>query len=274
MNKQKGLLQESITLFVIFSLLSIGFTPLIPAKEETQEYTLMVPNIFGIKKQQISLTSEQSGKLDSIFDDLQEQLQDADSVQETKLLYKRAIDTFVDSGLLSKSDAFLTKKLLFSDIVDKFYSVLDKRLCLDSDIENRNCYISGESTYSIFFRPILWRIWPIKNGLFRLLFSNFFFSHYVYFADISFGLESIIDQETSITWSSGWVWTNNTFGNKSVDGQFRGSLSKIALLPFHLDCLHCFLGVYFFIGIGYHSRSGSTNISFIGRSYKVDIIEK
>ncbi|UCF49062.1 MAG: hypothetical protein JSU91_04750 [Thermoplasmatales archaeon] len=265
MSKQRDLLQKSITTIVIVLLISITFTPFISAKGETQVYTLLTPSIFGLKKQQINLTSEQSEKLEYIFDDLQEQLKTVGSIEETKILFKRTIGTLVDNGLLSKSDAYITKKLLFSSIVDRFYSFISKILNVETDFNKINCWIIGETTSSVFFHPILRRIFRLPiNWILPIAGLTYF----RFFADISFGSRIVLDMEETNYWSKGWIWTNNKFGNNSMNGTFRGGLSMIKKSWLYDE--YFFLGVYFFLGIGYIKVRNY----FLGLALLVDIYEK
>ncbi len=276
MYKLRDFFQNGITIFVIFLLLSIGFTSIISAKEETQEYTLMIPSIFGIKQQKISFTSEQSDKLDSIFDELHNQLKDVDSVEETKLLYKRTIDTLVDNNLLSKSNAFLTKKLLFSDFVDRFYSALNKNLDANSDLIKHNCWVTGEATNTNFLRPIVSR-W-LDFGIilsFLMIIQIMIRPDYanVFFADISFGYYWELDHGRTNAWSNGSILAKNRFGSQELSGVFRGGLSTINALYTVADIHYYFVGIYFFLGLGYYNFFSDENY-FMGRASVVNVYEK
>ena len=249
--------------------LGVGIQPAI-AEKQTQEYTLMTPSIFGLKNQQISLTSEQSDKLECIFDDLHEQLNSVSSIEETKLLYKKTIDTLVDNDLLSKSNAFLTEKLLFSNIVDKFYSFLNKKFDKNLNLKNWNCWITGNVSNSDFFRPFLWRKLEGHIFIFGML-LNVYFLRNKYFGDISFGYHYEEDHNRKDTWSNGFISTNGRFGLEEFIGKFRGRLSTIRVDTF-AGFYTYFLGVYYFIGISYLNEFGEDY--FIGRAYAVDIYEK
>ena len=286
MDKQTGLLSRGIAVSIIVLLLTLGFTPMIYAKEEIKEYSLMVPSIFGVKEQKIRLKSKQSNKLDSIFNDLQAQLQNVESVEDTKVLFKRTIDSLVRNNLLSPSDSYFTKKLLFSSIVDRFYSVLNKIFKIETDVENSNCWISGETNHSTFIRPFLRISNTLPNDLLKILFpfriildfiylfSDAHLSSYVFFSDIGFGWHWEQDHGKADGWSSGWVWTENNFGVKRVVGTFRGGLSKIDVFGWTADVYYCFLGVYYFLGIAYDDYRDKGKDYFLGRALSVDINEK
>ena len=97
------------------------------AIEETQEYTLMTPSIFGIKKQQICLTSEQSDKLDSIFDELHEQLKTISSFEETKLGLTNEIERLEKElqGKVEEESRYVEEKALIRSKVDSLLARLE-----------------------------------------------------------------------------------------------------------------------------------------------------
>ena len=250
---------------VILLFLGVTVQPTI-AKEETQEYTLIVPSFFGIKQQKITLTSEQSDRLDYIFLVLHEQLKTVGSIEETKILFNRTIDILYENHLLSRFEVFLTKKLLFSNIVEMFYSALDKRLCIDSDIENKNCWIAGVTTYSDFIKA---KMYNRRKDIAHLVYFIKKSSSKVFFADISFGYKREWDVGSKKYFSNGWISTIDINGFQDLTGTFRGGLSSIWTTGI-ADYYTFYYGTRLFLGIGFNGE----NDYFLGRAALVDVYEK
>jgi len=72
----------------------------------------------------------------------------------------KTIDNLYENDLLPRFEVFLIKKLMFSEIINKFYLTLDKELNIDSDIENRTCWIALKIRCSEFIRTFMY----IKNN--------------------------------------------------------------------------------------------------------------
>jgi hypothetical protein len=242
------LIKKVLTLGIILLFISVGINPAI-SKEETQEFTLMVPNIFGIKKQQISLTSEQSEKLDDIFNELREQLKTVGSIEETIILFNRTIDILYENDLLSRFETFLTKKLLFSNIIEK-----------------SNCWMAGETTKSDF----IWvRMFNKDKDVYYYTLFLLHYSSMVFFSDISFGYSYEWDVGSKEYWSNGWISTVDINGFKDLNGTFRGGLSRIKGAGM-ADYYIFYYGVRLFLGIGFNGDKDY----FLGRACLVDVYEK
>ena len=297
-----------IAIGITILFLGLSIQPIVakvqPEKEIDVEYFDVTTEFIGLGKEYtVQLTQQQIDKVGELFNSIRERLNNTESREETKEIFKEAVVELDRYGLLGGLSVKQAQKLVIGEYqnsgVGKFLEKIGNRYGYKSDNNsNALCLIAGETSNTFVFGPsmilrvlvctplylfsvLISIIWDRLEtlGLERL--SNFlhyyilvpideyFFISGFPFAELGgfiiFGYQYELPM---FHWNyypaKGWLWTQGLFGIRDWDGEFFGNLNG-------------YIGVSGFTGL----KIGGTIFNllgpksyYLGSAFRVKIGEK
>ena len=262
----KNMINKKLTIFCLI-LATIILIPNITAntvsnitqENELVEITIDLCGLEEEKEKTVQLTQKESHNLETLFDDMKTKLESVDTNHETIEIFNEVIEELDELELLPKDMTVKEAQQLVTKIN------CNERI-LGDDNENFNCFISGKTLGSAFFKPgwpiFLTALIPIKfliNGI------------------ISFGWEKLdYENKRTINPASGWVWTKGSNSVKTWEGDtLWGNLGKYHEVfyyePTTWDEYWFYKGATGFNGI---SIRGFSSYHFFGTASHVSIVNE
>jgi len=262
-----------------FLILGVGIQPAIATVEpeiiDTDYYDVNVEFCGLGKNHTVQLTQQQFDELGILFESINVQIDNAETIRETIKIYNEAIEELDNLGMLMGYSVKQVQELVSGEYQKPgFTKLIDRKIDKNQFLSDINifCLIAGMTTitYVLPNTMIVNRLIIFYNILNILFNNNFklgpFLNLYIFLRTtfnivfnlllpLTFNLGSGICLGThySMTYDAkpaeGWVNTNGLFGQKKWDGSFYGRICKI---PLFID--HGYLGVICFKGIRIMTR--------------------
>ena len=264
------MLSKGLAVAVIILFLGVGIQPAIATNESVKNdtnYYFVNVEFCGLGKEYtVKLTQQQLDELDLFFETIREQLNSAESIEDTIHIYNNAFERLDSLGLLGDYSVNQVQELVtgrfqnsgFSHLINK----LSDRLPHDNDF-NLFCLISGRTNGTSFlplstliFQRFISIILKLPYLIFYILssFLNPLFLYNLlrflisYRIPITLGIGSGISlgfyNAPSYVPANGWINTYGMVGHKNWNDTFYGQISKYYLLYVFL-----YIGVTGFKGI-------------------------
>ena len=295
MQKSSNKVYKLLVVGVIVLFIGVAVQPAIadvsiePDNSELVEITVQFYEVDRTYNHTVLLTKEQVRELENLINNFEIKLDRSDNKIETEAIYKDAVVSLNDYGILpedmsvDKAQRLVTGKELntrFIRFFERWYSKNPKSL---DDNENILCLIAGKSSQTAFFAPIGRILMVCFEYLPYFLLSPIFYFILIgtwiwTIKPLSFGYEiglgkmvEIPPGEPDYYPSKGWVNTIGLGGLKKWNGSFYGQLplSKFFIYWGLFD--EFYPGVFGFIGI----KIGLiTTSSYFGFALRVKIGEK
>jgi len=271
-------MKKILSIGVVLLFIGVGFAPSLFADVETisehQEFVELTVEFYGLDETdsyQVTVTREDSYKLDSMFDEVRNELNNASSNSERVSIFNDCIVELDKLGLLAGNSVEEVQR-----ITTGLYQEEDTNNLEDAEINN-NCLIVGRTTNTSFFYPdsfldLLFNsigklVKPfldlIKNeklkifigisiGILIELYYQNFLNPIQFGSTITYGkLSEFYDAPNKNTYADGWVWTFGKNGVVEFDGG-RGKLGAIirtiGFFPY-TDYVFYYIGAKNFRGI-------------------------
>ncbi len=250
-------MRKTLTFGIVLLFIGVAFAPSFYADVETineqNELIELTVEFYGLDKtdsHQVTVTREDSDKLDSLFNEFKNKLNETNSIEETIIIYEWAIDELNKLGLLGDLSVDEAKKLVTGGFYYKeFNELFNTYRNTEIELENLNflCLISGETTENDFTGPINSLI---ARTLYFLVFIKDIFDviPIIFLMTFPIIIQSIIHfkypfsiyntitygQTVGLTrmdyYSSGWVKTLGLLGYKEWQGKIIGYFIPISTL--------------------------------------------
>jgi hypothetical protein len=230
-------------------------------KNELVEISIELCDINQSQKDIVQLNKNDALDLETIFDKMKIKLENANTDQETIEVYNEVVESLDKYGLLPKGMTVKKAQKLVTN-------VNCNENILINDNENFNCYISGNTTWTTFYKWYWtgFRI-DLMKDLKYLILLNGLIAFGVEHWDINGGSGEYYKRP-----SSGWIWTKGTNGVITWEGDtLWGNLS--------VDYLYYNLGEYYFEDWYFKGVKGFTGIKiksdqsrFFGTAKHVKIV--
>lgn len=250
-----------VTLFTALAFMPYinGNFSILSSKNDPVEISIELCRTDESQEKIVQLTKKDTHELEKIFDDMKTKLESVDTNHETIEIFNEVIEELDELELLPKDMTVKEAQQLVTKIN------CNERI-LGDDNENFNCFISGKTLGSAFFKPgwpiFLTALIPIKfliNGI------------------ISFGWEKLdYENKRTINPASGWVWTKGSNSVKTWEGDtLWGNLGKYHEVfyyePTTWDEYWFYKGATGFNGI---SIRGFSSYHFFGTASHVSIVNE
>ncbi len=242
---QRNLFSKILAVGIVVLFLGVGIHPVFAIEDKTSAELLTkdddiikmpvsIHTSEGIQRHTLELTNQQVEELDKIFDKLKVDLWNSDSHYEVSEVYKEAIVSLSENGLLpdglSVEEAQeLVLKNTFNQRLGKLFSYLFNGL-LPKTVKNFICIVAGKSTNTYIVGLPLFRI--IIHGT------------------RSYGMHEAV----------GWIHTTGLLLIQKLEGSFLGEIYYQGGVPPSIP-------VNYWGGIGFRGFVfNTTPISYIGRA--------
>ena len=285
--RTQPLIYRGVTVSAITLLLALAFAPSIHANiqketldSELAEFTTEVYGLPGMKTQSIQLTKDELEEVDSLFENIKEQLEDVETKEEAVWILNKAVVELDKYGLVGglgvkQAQRLITKVYQIPRFITWSEKLSNRMQNVFEDNENVLCLLAGKTEYTSI-ENLRFRFWLFLSDLIEdpSIFQKYFYPLaiiHILFTQvcpitiggiIGFGLHRHIPYNVYYhVPAQGWIYSIGLNGIKKWNGSFWGSLPTTSFFDHPTQQWHP--GVLQFHGINIIRPNGSTHY-FLG----------
>jgi len=139
---------------VILLFIGLALAPSINASGDKDNLVELDVEFCGLgKKQTVKLTQEEADEVELLFDDIEQRLSEVETREEAEEIFKDAVVELDRYGLLGGLSIRQAQRFIIGKYQKLINFKLIERTNLD-DNENRFCFVTGETSNTLFYTPI------------------------------------------------------------------------------------------------------------------------